>query len=285
MTIEDGYAIQREWVEARAGRRAHHQGPQDRAHLARHAAGLADHRARLCAADGRHVLRDRQRHPHSSASSRRASKWSSPSCSRGRCRGPGVTLFDVLAGHRLRDARARDHRCTHRAVRPRHQGAAQGVRHHRGFRRQCRHRARRPSGEARRGRSALGRRAAVQECRDRGDRARGGGAQSSRRPASRGSPTRSPPTTSSSNAGRRHPERLVHPTDAPACAATCCMRTTVLSATSRFASSEGRPSHANARQCIQAGPARRQAADRAVGGHGGSLRARNCWPAPASTGC
>jgi hypothetical protein len=52
-------------------------------------------------------------------------------------KGPGVTLFDVLAGHRLRDAGARDHRCPHRAVRSRHQGAAQGVRHHFRFRGQC----------------------------------------------------------------------------------------------------------------------------------------------------
>ena len=42
--------------------RPQRQGPQDRPHVARHAAGIADHRARLCAADGRHVLRDRQRH-------------------------------------------------------------------------------------------------------------------------------------------------------------------------------------------------------------------------------
>ena len=30
MTIDDGYAIQREWVKTRAGRRARRQGPQDR---------------------------------------------------------------------------------------------------------------------------------------------------------------------------------------------------------------------------------------------------------------
>ena len=54
--------------------------------------------------------------------------------------GPGVTLFDVLAATELRDAGDRDHRRAHRAVRPRDEGAAQGVRHHRRLRRQRRHR-------------------------------------------------------------------------------------------------------------------------------------------------
>ena len=54
--------------------------------------------------------------------------------------GPGRDAVRRAAGHRLRDSRARDHRCAHRAIRPRHQGAAQGVRHHRRFRRQRRHR-------------------------------------------------------------------------------------------------------------------------------------------------
>ena len=57
MTIEDGYAIQRAWVQTRARRRARRQGPQDRPHLARDAAGVPDRRARLRAAARRHVLR------------------------------------------------------------------------------------------------------------------------------------------------------------------------------------------------------------------------------------
>jgi hypothetical protein len=61
--------------------------------------------------------------------------------------------------HRLRGARHRDHRCAHRAVRPPHQGAAQGVRHHLRQRGQRRHRDGRPAGEARCGRPALGERA------------------------------------------------------------------------------------------------------------------------------
>ena len=109
--------------------------------------------------------------------------------------GSGRDDFRRAAGHRLRDSRSGDHRCAHRAIRPRH----------------ARRRARcstpspisppmRASSsaavpvKARCRRSALGRRAAVQERRDRGDRARGGRAESSRRPASRGSPTRSRPT-------------------------------------------------------------------------------------------
>ena len=42
MTIDDGYAIQREWVRLEAGRRPHDQRPQDRPDLARDAAGVAD---------------------------------------------------------------------------------------------------------------------------------------------------------------------------------------------------------------------------------------------------
>ncbi len=37
-------------------RRSHHQGPKDRPHVARHANGQPDHRARLRPADGRHVF-------------------------------------------------------------------------------------------------------------------------------------------------------------------------------------------------------------------------------------
>ena len=64
---------------AGAGRRPHHQGPQDRPDLARDAAVQPDRRARLRAADGRHVLRQRRRHPDRAASSRRASRSSWPS--------------------------------------------------------------------------------------------------------------------------------------------------------------------------------------------------------------
>ena len=46
---------------------------------------------------------------------------------------------------RGRDAGGRDHRRAHRAVRPRDEGAAQGVRHDRRLRRQRRHRHRRPA--------------------------------------------------------------------------------------------------------------------------------------------
>ena len=43
MTIEDGYAISREWVKTQDRRRPRGQGPQDRPHLARDAAVQPDH--------------------------------------------------------------------------------------------------------------------------------------------------------------------------------------------------------------------------------------------------
>ena len=73
------------------------------------------------------------------ASSRRASRSSWRSCSAGRC-GPGRDARRRARRDRLRDAGDRDHRCAHRAVRPRDQGAAQGLRHDRRLRRQRRHR-------------------------------------------------------------------------------------------------------------------------------------------------
>src|SRR5438128_449809 len=47
-------------AEDAPGRRARRQGPQDRPHVAGDAAGIADRRARLRAAPGRHVLRARR---------------------------------------------------------------------------------------------------------------------------------------------------------------------------------------------------------------------------------
>ena len=201
MTIDDGYAIQRAWLKTQAGRRARRQGPQDRPDLAGDAAGVADRRARLRAAARRHVLRGRRRHPVRSLhrAARRGRARVRPR--RGRCSGPGVTLADVLAATELRDAGGRDHRRAHRAVRPRDQGAAQGVRHHRRLRRQRRHRHRRPAG-ARRTTSTC---AGSARCSTR--------TASSRRPAwppacsiirataSSGSPTRSPPYDEQLNAG------------------------------------------------------------------------------------
>ena len=62
-----------------------------------------------------------------SASSRRASRWSWPSSSASRCKAPSVDAVRRAGGHRLRDAGHRDHRRAHRAVRPPHQGDAQGA--------------------------------------------------------------------------------------------------------------------------------------------------------------
>ena len=156
---------------ARAGRRPQHQGTQDRPDLARDAAGEPDQRARLRAADGRHVLRPGRR--HSDRALHRAA-------GRGRARlrprqgAAGTRHQHVRRSRRdrVRQPGARDHRCPDRAVRPRRQGHAQGLRHDLGLRRQRRDRPRRSPGAPRRDRSALGRRDAVQERRDRGNRPR-----------------------------------------------------------------------------------------------------------------
>ena len=130
MTIEDGYAISRAWVKTEDRRRPRRQGPQDRPDLARDAAGQPDHRARLRHAAGRHVLRAGRRHParplHRAARRGRARLRARQA----RCKGRASTIVRRAGGHRLRDAGHRDHRRAHRAVRPPHQGDAQGVRHH-----------------------------------------------------------------------------------------------------------------------------------------------------------
>ncbi len=160
MTIDDGYAIQRAWVALEARRRPRRQGPQDRPDVARDAAVEPDRRARLRAAARRHVLRRR--------ATSRSTRFIAPRVEvelafvLGKpLEGPGRHALRRARGDRLRRAGDRDHRRAHRAVRPRDQGAAQGLRHDRRHRRQRRHRHRRPAGAARRGRPALGRRAAA----------------------------------------------------------------------------------------------------------------------------
>ena len=84
-----------------------------------------------------------RRHPVRRASSRRAWRWSWPSCSSASWKATARQRRRRAGRHRVRDARHRDHRRAHRAVRPPHQGDAQGVRHHHRQRGQRRHRARR----------------------------------------------------------------------------------------------------------------------------------------------
>ena len=121
MTIDDGYAIQRAWVALEARRRPHDQGPQDRPDLARDAAGEPDHRARLRAADGRHVLRAGHRHRRQPLH-RAAHRGRAGVHPRQAAEGAGRDAVRRALGHRVRDAGDRDHRRAHRAVRPRHQG-------------------------------------------------------------------------------------------------------------------------------------------------------------------
>ena len=170
MTIEDGYAVSRAWVEIKLAEGRVDQGPQDRPDLARHAAVQPDHRARLRHAARRHVLPRGQRHPvhalHRAA--RRGRTRLRPRQAAAR---PERDDLRRAGRDRLRGAGDRDHRRAHRAVRPPHQGHAQGLRHHLRQRRQRRHHHRRATRQARRGGPALGQRAALQERRDRGDRA------------------------------------------------------------------------------------------------------------------
>ena len=178
MTIEDGYAIQREWVklEIADGRiiRGRKIGLTSRA---------MQQASQITEPDYAPLMDDMF---FDTGSDIPFERFIAPRVEvelafvlRAPLKGPRRHAVRGSAGDRLRGARARDHRCAHRAVRPRHQGAAQGVRYHRGLRGQRRHRLRRPAGEARCRRSALGRRAALQERGNRGDRARRGGAESS----------------------------------------------------------------------------------------------------------
>ena len=140
MTIEDGYAIQRAWValEIADGRRCSGRkiGLTSRAMQQASQIDEPDYAPLMddmFFAQGGDIPFDRFIAPRVEVEL--AFVLGRP------LRGPDVTLFDVLAGDRLRDAGDRDHRCAHRAVRPRHQGAAQGLRHDLRLRRQRRHRA------------------------------------------------------------------------------------------------------------------------------------------------
>ena len=146
ITIEDAYAIQRAWIAAQARRRANAQGPQDRADVARDAALVEHHRARLRRAARRHVLRQRRRRADRRASSCRASRssWRSSSKTAHRAR-----VHDLRRAGRdgLRGARDRDHRRAHPADRSGDQGDAQGLRHDLRQRGRCRRRVGGPAGQ------------------------------------------------------------------------------------------------------------------------------------------
>ena len=129
-------------------RRAPGARPQDRPDFARDADLQPDRRAGLRHAAGRHVLRAR-RHPHRPLhrAARGGGAGLHPQAQarrRARQRGAGA------GRHRIRHAGHRDHRRAHRAVRPPHQGDAQGAGHHQRQRGQRRHRARRAQNRSRR---------------------------------------------------------------------------------------------------------------------------------------
>ncbi len=187
--------------EARARRRPRRQGPQDRPHLARDAAGRRrspSPTTRRCSTTCSSTPAATSR---STASSRRGSRSSSPSCSAAAAgaRGhavptcsratdyvtPAVEIIDARIEQFDRDTKAPRKVFDTIADFAANAGIVTGGRPVR----------------PRRGRPALGRRAALQERRDRGDRPGRRACSTTRPTASPGWPTRSRPTTSGSNAG------------------------------------------------------------------------------------
>ena len=139
MTVEDGYAIQREWVrlEIADGRRVRGRkiGLTSRAMQQASQIDEPDYAPLMddmFFEQGGDIPFDRFIAPRVEVEL--AFVLGKP------LKGPGVNAVRRAVGHRVRDAGGRDHRRAHRAVRPRDQGDAQGLRHDLRLRGQRRHR-------------------------------------------------------------------------------------------------------------------------------------------------